>query len=141
MSKSDIRWKQRYKNYLGTFRTLRECTPEDEASMTTKDRMALIAPFVMLYDLSWKLLRDYLIAEGHDAGDSPKPVYRAARRQNLITNMEVWLDMVDWRNKALHTYDSAAEVEVSKQILHRFLPAFEELSKTFEAYYEQSEEE
>ena len=52
---------------------------------------------------------------------------RAAFRNELIENGEVWMDMVDKRNLTSHTYDEEIAAQVVTTIRSTYFHAFERL--------------
>jgi nucleotidyltransferase substrate binding protein (TIGR01987 family) len=88
--------------------------------------------FEFTYEMAWKALKRFLDYLGIDVR-APRPVFKEAFAQGLLTEERVWLDMIEMRNLSSHVYD---EQEVSKILveLDRYLAAFEalqnQLSKT-----------
>ena len=58
-----------------------------------------IQRFEFTIELAWKLIKEYLEEEKFGEFDSPKKVVKEAYRIGLIEDGEVWLDMLDDRNK------------------------------------------
>ena len=67
-------------------------------------RDSAIKRFEFVFDLSWKLIKAFLEEEKGIRCASPKDCFRQAYRQGLLDYDEIWLDMTDWRNQAVHTY-------------------------------------
>jgi nucleotidyltransferase substrate binding protein (TIGR01987 family) len=102
----DIRWKQRFQNFENAYNVLArmmertKLTPDDEAV-----EMALIQSFEFTYELAWNTMKDYLEFGGFDNLAGSKQVIRTAFQAGLIENAEGWLNAVQKRNIASHTYD------------------------------------
>ena len=102
----DLRWKQRFQNFENAYNILvrmmerTKLTPDDEAV-----EMALIQSFEFTYELTWNTMKDYLEFEGFDNLAGSKQVIRTAFQAGLIENAEGWLNAVQKRNIASHTYD------------------------------------
>ena len=68
------------------------------------EKEGLIQRFEVSFELSWKLLKDYLEAEGFIV-NSPRSAIKQAVENNIITDGELWMDMLYSRNLTTHTYD------------------------------------
>ena len=81
--------------------------------------------FEFTYEMAWKALKRVLDYLGIDAR-APRPVFKEAYAQGLLTDEQVWLDMIEMRNLASHVYD---EHEISRILLEleRYLAAFDSL--------------
>lgn len=66
--------------------------------------MALIQSFEVCFELSWKVLKDYLKVKGLNVY-LPKDVIKDAFANEVITNGQVWIDMLDARNSTSHEYN------------------------------------
>jgi nucleotidyltransferase substrate binding protein (TIGR01987 family) len=131
---NDIRWKQRFANfenaYLVFCRAVERCkaSPEDDII-----QMALVQTFEFTYELAWKTMKDYLAEEGFDDVQGSKQAIRAAFQAKLIGDAEHWMEAVQKRNLASHTYDRLILDEGVAFILNTFFPLaqalYEELKK------------
>jgi len=83
--------------------------------------------FEFTYEMAWKALKRFLDYLGIDAR-APRPVFKEAYAQGLLTEEQVWLDMIEMRNLSSHVYD---EQEISQILseLERYLAAFDSLLK------------
>jgi nucleotidyltransferase substrate binding protein (TIGR01987 family) len=68
-------------------------------------RDSAIQRFEFTFDLSWKVLKEILEVEYGVTCASPKKCLRDAYKQGIITYDDLWMDMTDWRNAAVHTYN------------------------------------
>lgn len=87
----------------------------------------LVKRFEFTYEMAWKSLKRYLDYIGIDA-KNPRAVFKEAYAQQIITDENIWLDMIEQRNLTSHIYD---EFEIS-EILDKkddFKNAFVELKK------------
>ncbi|MBF0531416.1 MAG: nucleotidyltransferase substrate binding protein [Deltaproteobacteria bacterium] len=83
----------------------------DRRELTELDREALaesvIHRFETCYDMLWKHLKRYIIEELGlaDVPNSPKPVFRLAAENNLLSiGVEQWLNYADARTATAHDY-------------------------------------
>jgi len=60
--------------------------------------------FEVTFELSWKLMKDYLEAQGFQV-KSPRETIKQAYQSGLIDNGHVWIDTLTDRNLTVHTYD------------------------------------
>ena len=58
---------------------------------------------------------------------------REAFKNGLIERGEDWMKMIEARNKTSHTYNLEVAQEVVADILERYYPAFEDMTKRFTA--------
>lgn len=81
--------------------------------------------FEFTYEMAWKALKRTLDYLGIDAR-APRPVFKEAYAQGLLSDEQVWLDMIEMRNLSSHIYD---EHEISRILteLERYLAAFDAL--------------
>jgi nucleotidyltransferase substrate binding protein (TIGR01987 family) len=72
---------------------------------------ALIKCFELTFELAWQTMKDYISYKGYvkDIYGSRDSI-RAALQFDLINEGQLWMDMVDDRNRAAHAYyeDNAA---------------------------------
>jgi len=137
----DIRWQQRFDNYLRAFGTL--CRAVDLAAqrdLSELEQQGLIQGFEFTHELAWNLLKDYLEDAGISGIIGSKGATREAFKNGLIHDGEPWMEMIRSRNLSSHTYNQeTAEVLVSN-ILLLFYPAFKQLTSTFSVLAEQARE-
>ena len=63
-----------------------------------------IQRFEFTFELFWKTLRRFLQREGIDT-TSPKNTLRHAYRRGLLDQEQLWLDMLEDRNRSSHVYN------------------------------------
>ena len=69
----------------------------------------LVKRFEFSYEMAWKALKRYLDFIGI-AATNPRMVFKEAYAQQIISNEDIWLDMIEQRNLSSHIYD---EFEIS----------------------------
>ena len=95
-------------------------------------RDSIIQRFEYTYELSWKLLRRYLVQEYDLSITSIRQMYREAAKLGLIDNVEAWFAYQEARNLTSHTYneDTADETcEVAKRFVSDAEKMFNKLDK------------
>jgi nucleotidyltransferase substrate binding protein (TIGR01987 family) len=84
-------------------------------------RDACIQRFEFTFEMAWKALQRYALAEGLECV-SPRDCFRTGFRLGLIDNDARWMAMVEDRNRTAHTYDEKSAIAI-----YRALPAYTQL--------------
>ncbi len=128
----DIRWKQRFNNYIKAFQTLIAAVGLAQTrELSELEQQGLIQSFEFTHELAWNVLKDYLEEKGIVGLIGSKDATRAAYKNGLIEEGEDWMKMIEDRNKTSHTYDPNIAAAVVENILDRFYPAFDKMAKKF----------
>ena len=131
---SDIRWKQRFNNYIKAFQTLVAAVELARTrELSPLEQQGLIQSFEFTHELAWNVLKDYLEEKGITGLIGSQDATRAAFKAGLIEQGEDWMKMIVDRNRTSHTYDPQVAQAVAENILERFYPAFEKMAKKFTA--------
>jgi nucleotidyltransferase substrate binding protein (TIGR01987 family) len=137
----DVRWKQRFTNYRKAFETLVEAVSiADSRDLSNLEEQGMIQSFEFTHELAWNVLKDYLTHQGFTGITGSRDATRLAFKSGLIEDGEVWMKMIEDRNKTTHTYDEKVAREVVKNIRERYFPAFDTFARTFSALYDQPDE-
>ena len=125
----DIRWKQRFQNFDRAFVLLRSAVEENEISkMSDLEQEGTIQRFEYTYELAWKTLKDYLIDSGVTLSEiTARNVIKEAFAANIITDGQVFIDMMLSRNLLSHCYDFNKFREVLNKVRENYLPALSDL--------------
>jgi nucleotidyltransferase substrate binding protein (TIGR01987 family) len=130
----DIRWKQRFNNYLKALQTLsRAVALSEQRGLSELEQQGLIQGFEFTHELAWNVLKDYLEAQGYVGLIGSKNATREAFKNALIIDGEAWMDMIKARNLTSHTYNTDIAASIVSDILQRFYPAFATMAETFAA--------
>lgn len=128
----DIRWKQRFNNYLKAFLTLVEAVELAQVRPLSRlEQQGLIQGFEFTHELAWNVLKDYLEDKGITGLIGSKDATRSAFKNGLISHGEDWMKMIEARNLSSHTYNLETAQAIADDILGRFYPAFAEMTATF----------
>lgn len=128
----DVRWMQRFSNYLKALQALTDAVElANQRSLSNLEKQGLIQGFEFTHELAWNVLKDYLENQGFVSLVGSKDATRIAFKNALITDGEAWMDMIKARNLSSHTYNVELADEITEDILVRFYPAFSELAQTF----------
>ena len=124
-----VRWQQRFKNLVNAFSQLERGLAITHPSDI--ERQGIIQIFEFSFELSWKTLKDYLESQGVTC-QFPREVIKKAFHHQIISEGEVWLDMLGKRNLLAHTYDEALALESYRLIKQEFSPKLKKLVKWFQ---------
>ena len=109
-------------------KTLGEALVLEETAIV---RDAAIKRFEYNFELAWKTIKQFALAEGLDC-DSPKSAFKEAFKLGWINDSEIWLNMLDDRNQTTHTYKEAT-VQLIYRNLPEYLSAFQSLYNILKA--------
>jgi nucleotidyltransferase substrate binding protein (TIGR01987 family) len=128
----DIRWVQRFYNFIHAFRELEEAVILSRSRTLSKlEKQGLIQGFEYTHELAWNVLKDYLTEQGIIGLIGSKDSTRDGFKRGLLEDGEVWMDMIKTRNLTSHTYDAELAETVFLSIIERFYPAFLAFSDQF----------
>lgn len=120
---------QRFENFLRVFNLLEKYgskKPENEL-----ERAGVIQFFEMSFELSWKVMKDYLEVEGLIV-KSPREKIKTAIQIELIIDGHGWMDALGMRNSTVHLYDEKAAKEAVNQISKFYIPIMKNLKTRLE---------
>ena len=122
----DIRWKQRFEHFCNAFRQLKNARElQSERDFSELELQGAIQAFEVTQELSWKVMKDFLESEGTRDLFGSKTAVRESFNVGLITDAEVWNDMIKSRNLTSHIYDNSEIVKILKIIFEDYIPVFE----------------
>lgn len=94
------------------------------------DQDALVQRFEFTHELAWKVMKDYMTHQGAETIRGSRDAVREAFAAGLLQDGEVWMKMIETRNKTSHIY-SAPELEVIVgDIREQFTPAIAQFIET-----------
>ena len=77
-------------------------TYDDSAEDIIKE--GIIQRFEFTHELAWKVMKDFLEYEGYQNITGSRSATRQAFNIGLIEEGQVWMNMVESRNRTVHTY-------------------------------------
>ena len=125
----DIRWQQRFDNYQRALASLGEFM--SKASLSKLETQGLIKAFEYTYELGWNVLRDYLLFQGKTDLVGSRDAIKNAFKSGLLADGEVWMDMLESRNRTSHVYHEEIAQEIAAKIKSIYYPSFCKLEKKF----------
>jgi nucleotidyltransferase substrate binding protein (TIGR01987 family) len=139
MSSPDIRWIQRFDNYKRALAQLRRAAVlAGERKLTELEQQGMIQAFEFTHELAWNTLKDFLEASGVTELYGSVKATRAAFARGLIENGEVWMEMIQSRNRSVHAYDQATADQIAADILASYVTEFDRLEQRLEALKEET---
>jgi nucleotidyltransferase substrate binding protein (TIGR01987 family) len=124
----DIRWVHRYNNYCKALKTLEDAIELSKTRpLSDLEEQGLIQSFEFTFELSWKLLKDYLENKAFANFHGSRDTFRLAFSEGLIANGALWMKMIDDRNRTAHTYDEAVAEAVSSVVISDYISLFADL--------------
>lgn len=110
------RLEERIENFNKAFIVFKEAHDEylnDTARIVF--RLAEIQGFEVVFELGWKVLKDYIEIKGYNES-SPRDVIKKAFSLNYLPNAQVWIDMLKDRNITSHEYNQKKADEIFEKI-------------------------
>ena len=118
------RCRQRFANYEKSLGHLKSTV--EKQSLNEIEKAGLIQFFEVTFELAWKVMKDFLSAEGYEV-KSPRESIKTAFEYGLIQNGILWLEALEKRNLASHTYDDKILDELEELIIHTYYPILDDL--------------
>ena len=125
---NELRWKQRFQNFEKAFEVFNRRKADYEIDPNSEShQMSFIQAYEILFELSWKTMKDYLENEGYQDVQNAKKTIRQAFQDELIRNAEEWMEALEKRNNTSQTYNEEILVEMVKFINNTFYPNVRDL--------------
>lgn len=125
---TEERSRQRFENFTRALGLLREALTFPVAELSDLEREGLVQRFHYTFELAWQVLADRLEHEGVALDvATPRSTVRAAFAAGLLADGELWIDMINDRNRTVHTYDETRLEAVVANVRARYFAAFEAL--------------
>ena len=117
----DIRWKQRFQNYQKALLTVQNAVElSRQRSLSDLEKQGLIQGFEFTFELAWNVMKDYLENEGITGIIGSKGAVRHAFNKGLISDGQVWMDMIEGRNLSSHSYSEETAEKLVGKIINIF---------------------
>ena len=126
----DIRWKQRFNNYIKALNQLTKFI--DKNILNDLEMQGLIKAFEYTYELAWNTMKDFLEYQGETDIYGSRDTIRKAFNIGLIEDGEGWMDMLESRNRTSHTYNEETAEEICLEIQQSYYSFFQKLKDKME---------
>ena len=130
----DIRWKQRFQNYVKALMLLEEAVDANRAADRELIKAGIIQYFEFTHELAWKVMKDFLEYEGMTGIVGSRSATREAFNKGLIEEGQAWMDMLETRNITVHAYDPLIITEAFEQIVNINVVLLRKFHQTMLAY-------
>ena len=131
----DIRWIQRLDSFRKALAALeRSVAAAKERELNEMEEQGFVQSFEFTFELSWKLLKDYLESKGFNDFHGSKDTYKLAFQEGIINDGESWMGMIDTRNRSSHTYEESIAKEIISLVLSKYFFKLKELSKKMNCF-------
>lgn len=127
----NIRWVQRFENFEKASTNLNEtieCIKQNGINKIYT--MALIQAYEIVFELAWKTMKDYLQFNGIIT-DTPRETIKEAFSKNIISDGQIWIEMMEARNKTSHTYREEYAKSLCDDILNIYSKQITDLLEFF----------
>lgn len=106
----------------------------DKRELNELEEQGLIKAFEYTFELAWNTIKDFYEDQGETSIQGSKDAFRMSFNRGLISDGEVWMQMVADRNNTSHSYDEKIAKEIADNIFFRYYTQFINLKDTFEKY-------
>jgi len=129
----DIRWEQRFLNYNKALKKLAEAIGyikidiDDNSTDVVLGEIikeGLIQRFEYTFEMAWNVMKDYARYQGNTEVGGSRDAIRYAFSIDLISDGDLWMDMVNSRIKTTHTYDEKTAQEIYSKIVSKYYSEF-----------------
>lgn len=118
----DIRWKQRFENYLRALGQLQKFI--EKGNLNEFEAQGLIQAFEFTHELAWNVMKDYFEYQGNTSISGSRDATREAFQKGLIQDGAQWMEMIKSRNQSTHTYNESTANDIRDRILNYYYDLF-----------------
>lgn len=134
MNNLDTRWIQRFNHFINAFSQLEQAVDLSlQRTLSDLEKQGLIQAFEYAHELAWKTLKDFLEDRGNISLFGSKDTIREAFKSGLISEGQLWMDMIQSRNLTSHTYNKETALEVIESITTSYYGLFLTLKTKMES--------
>lgn len=118
----DIRWKLKFSNYTKALEQLSKFIEKKELSEL--ERQGLIKSFEYTFELAWNVLKDFLEYQGINNIIGSRDTIREAYKNAIIEDGQVWMNMIESRNRTSHSYNEEIALEIANEVINIYYSLF-----------------
>ncbi len=146
--KIDIRWEQRFTNFNKALNKLTEAIEFIRKNLLNKEnriendyteeildeilKEGLIQRFEYTFEMAWNVMKDYALYQGNPDLGGSKDAIRYAFSINIISEGDLWMEMIQSRIKTSHTYNEEIANEIYLKIINSYHSLFLSFQKVME---------
>ena len=121
----DIRWIQRFDNFKRSLKQLDQAfVLMDKRELNNLEKQGVIQAFEYNYELAWNVIKDFYQYQGVTNIQGSRDAFRLAFERGLISEGDIWMDMIKKRQLASHTYNEEVVVEIMDAIVNDYYHQF-----------------
>lgn len=125
MTNPDIRWLQRLQSFRNALARLTEAVElQQQRPLSNLEKQGFVKAFEFTHEQAWNLIKDYFTYQGNTQITGSRDATREAFKNNLIIDGDVWMEMIQTRNKAVHVYDEDIMNDVIEKTSDHYYPLF-----------------
>jgi len=105
-----------------------------EEPFSIVEQTGIVGLFEICFEQSWKLMKELLEEHGRFENKigSPRAIIKIAYQCDMISDEELWLDLLEARNVLAHTYSDDQALSMIRELKSDYVRAFEELKNEVE---------
>ncbi|PIW59863.1 nucleotidyltransferase substrate binding protein [Shewanella sp. CG12_big_fil_rev_8_21_14_0_65_47_15] len=130
----EVRWRQRFQNYLKALGQLVSALSQYDEHAEALIKEGILQRFEFTHELAWKVMKDYLEYEGHQGITGSRSASRLFFSLGLVTDGQVWMDMIESRNRTVHTYDEQVLEQEFAKVQQAYAPALSTFATRMQAF-------
>ena len=128
-----VNWHQTFSSYLKTVALLDKFVQKG-LPLNTMEQLGLIKSFEYTYELGWNTIKDFYENQGETNMQGSRDAIHLGFKRGLITQGDVWMEMLKDRNRTAHTYNEKTAEEIAGNILSRYFDVFTQLKNELEKH-------
>jgi len=97
-----------------------------------RDLAGIVKSFEFVFELSWKCIQAMAHAQGREVL-SPRAAFEEAFRLTWVNDPVVWKEILNDRNRTVHTYNEDFAILMCRRIQQQYIPAFSALLTSLRA--------
>lgn len=122
---------ERKQDFIKALRRLEEALKKDLSDDIIID--GIIQRFEFTFEQAWKVMKLYLEDQGIlDETLAPRSTIRCAFKHKLISDGDIWIEMMLDRNRTSHMYDEETAVNIVKLVKEKYIIEFNKLKDFIE---------
>lgn len=127
----DKKLDERKEDFFKALNRLEEALKKDLSDDIIVD--GTILRFKFTFEQSWKVMKLYLEDQGIlDEAVAPRSTIRCAFKHKLISDGDIWIEMMLDRNRTSHMYDETIALNIVKLVKEKYVFEFEKLKDFLE---------
>ena len=122
---------ERKQDFFKALNRLEEALKKDLSDDIIVD--GIIQRFEFTFEQSWKVMKLYLEDQGIlDEAVAPRSTIRCAFKHKLISDGDIWIEMMLDRNRTSHMYDETTALSIVKLVKEKYIFELEKLKEFLE---------